>query len=84
MAGTRVSSQHEGIAPVADTLVFPCMWEQLHNPGFNSVEFDEIKMQASLNSFTLTSKQWIEKTGAIHQMQTPTSRSLKQLGGDAK
>ena len=46
-------------------LEFLGIWELLHNPGFNSVEFDGIKMQAGLNSFTLTPKQWIEKTGAI-------------------
>jgi hypothetical protein len=48
-----------------NTLEFLGIWEQLNNPGFNSVEFDGIKMQAGLNSFTLTPKQWIEKTKAI-------------------
>ena len=67
-----------------NTLEFPGIWEQLHNPGFNSVEFDGIKMQAGLNSFTLTPKQWIEKTSTIRQMQTLTSRSLKQLEGGAE
>lgn len=32
---------------------------------FNPVEFDGFRKQAGLNSFTLTPKQWIEKTGAI-------------------
>jgi hypothetical protein len=41
------------------------MWEQLNNPDFNPVEFDGVRMQAGLNSFTLTPKQWIEKTGAV-------------------
>src|SRR4030067_109420 len=41
------------------------IWERLNNPGFNSVEFDGIKMQAGLNSFALPPKQWIEKTRAI-------------------
>lgn len=48
-----------------NTLEFLGTWEQLHNPSFNSVEFDGIKMQAGLNSFTLTPKQWIDKTGAV-------------------
>lgn len=48
-----------------NTVEFLGIWEQLHNPGFNPVEFDGIRMQAGLNSFALTSKQWIEKTGAI-------------------
>ena len=48
-----------------NTLEFLGIWEQLNNPGFNPVEFDGIKKQAGLNSFTLTPKQWIESTGAI-------------------
>ena len=64
-----------------NTLEFLGIWEQLHNPCFNSVEFDGIKIQAGLNSFTLTPKQWIKKTSAICQMQTLATRSLKQLEG---
>ena len=48
-----------------NTIEFPCIWEQLNNPDFKPVEFDGIRMQAALNSFTLTPKQWVEKTGAI-------------------
>ena len=48
-----------------NTVEFLGIWEQLNNPGFNSVEFDGIRMQAGLNSFALTPKQWIEKTKAI-------------------
>ncbi|KAF0218846.1 MAG: KilA-N domain-containing [Geobacteraceae bacterium] len=48
-----------------NTLEFLGIWEQLNNPNFNPVEFDGIKMQAGLNSFTLTPKQWIESTRAI-------------------
>jgi hypothetical protein len=48
-----------------NTVEFLGVWERLNNPAFNSVEFDGIRMQAGLNSFALTPKQWIEKTGAI-------------------
>lgn len=48
-----------------NTLEFLGIWEQINNPDFNPVEFDGIKKQAGLNSFTLTPKQWIERTGAI-------------------
>ncbi len=48
-----------------NAIEFLGVWEKLNNPTFNPVEFDGIKMQAGLNSFTLTPKQWIEKTGAI-------------------
>lgn len=48
-----------------NTIEFVGLWEQLNNPDFNPVEFDGFRKQAGLNSFTLTPKQWIEKTAAI-------------------
>ena len=39
--------------------------EQLNNPAFNPIEFDGIRMQAGLTSFTLTAKRWIESTGSV-------------------
>lgn len=48
-----------------NTLEFLGVWEQLNNPNFKPVEFDGLRIQAGLNSFTLTPKQWIEKTNAI-------------------
>ncbi len=48
-----------------NTIEFLGIWESLNNPGFNPIEFDGIKKAAGLNSFILTPKQWIEKTGAI-------------------
>ena len=48
-----------------NTVEFLGIWEQLNNPNFKPVEFDGFKKQAGLNSFTLTPKQWIEKTNAI-------------------
>jgi len=48
-----------------NTLEFLGIWEHLNNPGFKPVEFDGFRTQAGLNSFTLTPKKWIEKTGAI-------------------
>jgi len=48
-----------------NTLDFLGIWEQLNNPNFKVIEFDDFKKEAGLNSFTLTPKQWIEKTAAI-------------------
>jgi len=48
-----------------NTVEFLGIWESLNNPDFNSVEFDGFRIQAGLNSFTLTPKQWIQKTCAI-------------------
>ncbi len=48
-----------------NTIEFLGIWEHLNNPSFNPIEFDGIRNQAGLNSFVLTAKQWIKKTGAI-------------------
>jgi hypothetical protein len=48
-----------------NTIEFIGIWEQLHNPVFNSPEFEGIKNEAGLNRFTLSVKKWIEKTNAI-------------------
>jgi KilA-N domain len=47
------------------TIEFIGLWEQIHNPIFNSIEFDGIKNLAGSNSFSLTPKRWIESTNAI-------------------
>lgn len=47
------------------TVEFLGIWERLNNPDFNPVEFDGIRMQTGINSFVLTPKQWIDKTGAV-------------------
>src|SRR4030066_487296 len=47
------------------TIEFLGIWEQLNNPNFKPIEFDGFRKQAGLNSFVLTPKQWIEKTGAV-------------------
>jgi len=46
------------------TIEFMGLWEQFHNPDFNSIEFDGIKNMAGSNSFSLTPKRWIEATKA--------------------
>ena len=48
-----------------NTVEFLGIWETVHNPGFNSGEFATIKSQAGLNSYKLSVKEWVEKTGAI-------------------
>jgi len=47
------------------TIEFLGIWEKLYNKNFNPIEFDGFRNRAGLNSFVLTSKQWIEKTNAI-------------------
>jgi len=48
-----------------NTIEFLGIWERLNNPDFNPIEFEGFRNRAGLNSFVLTSKQWIEKTNAI-------------------
>ena len=48
-----------------NTIEFLGIWEKINNLNFNSIEFDGFRNKAGLNSFVLTAKRWIEKTGAI-------------------
>ena len=48
-----------------DTISYLGVWEHLHNPNFNCIEFDAIKNASGTNRFILTAKEWIERTGAI-------------------
>jgi hypothetical protein len=47
-----------------NTIEFIGIWEQIHNPGFNPVEFERFKNRAGLNSFSLSPKAWIDATNA--------------------
>ena len=48
-----------------NTIEFLGLWESLHNPSFNRVQFDTFKTEAGLNRFVMTPTKWIEQTGAI-------------------
>ena len=48
-----------------NTIEFLGIWEKIHNSDFKPVEFDGFRKEAGLNSFTMSSKRWIESTGAI-------------------
>jgi hypothetical protein len=48
-----------------NTVEFLGMWETLQNPGFDVPEFDAIRARAGLNSFSLSPRQWIQRTGSI-------------------
>lgn len=54
-----------------NTIEFLGLWEHLNNPSFNPIEFDGIRSQAGLNSFILTVKAWVEKTGAVGIVSRP-------------
>lgn len=48
-----------------DTVLFLGVWERIHNPGFNSLEFEGIRNEAGRNSFYLSARKWIDSTGAV-------------------
>jgi len=48
-----------------NTVEFLGIWETLHNPNFNPLEFEGFRKEAGLNAFTLSPTRWIEVTNAI-------------------
>lgn len=44
---------------------FLAVWEELHNPDFNRVQFEAVRSEAGLNRFVMTPTKWIEQTNAI-------------------
>ena len=48
-----------------NTIEFLGLWESLHNPSFNRVQFDTFRTEAGLNRFVMTPSKWVDNTGAI-------------------
>lgn len=48
-----------------DTIEYLGLWETLYNPDFKPLEFEGFRQNSGLNRFTLSPKQWIEKTNAV-------------------
>ena len=48
-----------------NTIEFLGIWERLNNPNFNLVEFHQIKENAGLNRFVMSSKKWNTNTNGI-------------------
>ncbi|MDD3151180.1 MAG: KilA-N domain-containing protein, partial [Candidatus Gastranaerophilales bacterium] len=48
-----------------NTMEFLGGWEKINNPDFNYGEFATIRNHAGLNSFKISVKEFVEKTGAI-------------------
>lgn len=47
------------------TIEFLGLWEQLNNPNFKLVEFDQFRNDAGSNAFVMSPQKWIKSTGAI-------------------
>ena len=48
-----------------NTIEFLSVWEELHNPDFNRVQFEAVKNEAGLNRFVMTPTKWITQMNAI-------------------
>ena len=48
-----------------NTVEFLAVWEELHNPDFNRVQFEAVRSEAGLNRFVMTPTKCFEQTNAI-------------------
>ncbi len=48
-----------------NTVEFLGIWESIYNPEFNYGEFAAIKSLAGLNSFKISTKEWVDRTNAV-------------------
>ncbi|MBR2238078.1 MAG: KilA-N domain-containing protein [Prevotella sp.] len=48
-----------------NTIEYLGLWETLHNPIFNPLEFEGFRRESGLNAFTLSPTRWIDSTHAI-------------------
>ncbi len=63
-----------------NTIEFLGVWETLHNPDFNRVQFDTVKNEAGANRFVMTPTKWIEQN--IEQpkrLELLRATAIKQL-----
>ncbi len=67
-----------------NTVEFLGIWETLHNPDFNPLEFEGFRKEAGLNAFTLSPTRWIEATNAIgaHQRRYSPERKACETQPD--
>lgn len=50
---------------IRSTIEYLGLWEQMHNPGFKLVEFDQFKTEAGSNAFVLSPQKWVRATNAV-------------------
>ena len=48
-----------------NTIEYLSIWEELHNPNFNRVQFEAVKEEAGLNRFVMTPTKWINEMNSI-------------------
>ncbi|MBL4754597.1 MAG: KilA-N domain-containing protein [Flavobacteriales bacterium] len=53
-----------------NTIEYLGVWEQIHNDTFKLLDFEEFMSQAGDRKFTLSPKQWVQKTNAVGIVST--------------
>ena len=48
-----------------NTIEVLALWEELHNPDFNRVQFEAVKKEAGLNRFIMTPTKWIQQMNSV-------------------
>ena len=62
-----------------NTVEFLAVWEELHNPDFNCVQFEAVRSEAGLNRVVMTLTKWIEQTNAIGIVQKQADMAEKLM-----
>jgi hypothetical protein len=63
--GTRTDQIISNWLRTRQTLEFLAVWETFNNPNFNSLNFEGIRVQAGLATFTLSVQDWTQQTNAV-------------------
>ena len=64
-----------------NTIEFLGIWETLHNPSFNPLEFEGFRKEAGLNAFTLSPTRWkpqmlLASCHRLDDMEEPLPRRI--------
>ncbi len=62
-----------------NTIEFLGVWESLHNPDFNRVQFEAVRAEAGLNRFVMTPSKWIEQMNAIGIVARTCVETIKDI-----
>jgi len=57
--------KEKNITKFRNTVEFLAVWEELHNPDFNRVQFEAVRSETGLNRFVMTPTKWIEQTNLL-------------------
>jgi hypothetical protein len=52
-----------------NTIEFLGLWEELHNPNFNRVQFEAVRSEAGYNRFVMTPTKWISPEFQLYIMK---------------